>query len=177
VSRSAIADDHAIAQRDEVEATLDGPSTVDEVGPYTRRTVELVRSHAGPLRGLIARYDALVRQARSDPARAVLTHGEPHRANTMLTPDGWVLVDWDTALVAPPERDLWMLWDDDGVVADAYADATGVAPLPSMVDLYRVGWDLADIAVEVSRFRHPHGDTEDDAVTWRLLSAQVESLT
>ncbi len=37
----------------------------------------------------------------------LLTHGEPHPGNAMLAADGWRLVDWDTALVAPLERDLW----------------------------------------------------------------------
>ncbi len=34
----------------------------------------------------------------------VLTHGEPHPGNTLMTNGGWVVVDWDTTLIA--ERDL-----------------------------------------------------------------------
>ena len=66
--------------------------------------------------------------ARAQPSGAVLTHGEPHPGNTMLTADGWVLIDWDTALAAPPERDLWSLDPGDGSVLDAYARLTGVTP-------------------------------------------------
>ena len=74
----------------------------------------------------------------------------------MLTPGGWVLIDWDTALAAPPERDLWSLDPGDGSILDAYAGLTGVTPQSAMLDLYRLRWDIADIAADVSRFRRPH---------------------
>ena len=73
----------------------------------------------------------------------------------MLTGDGWVLIDSDTALIAPPERDLWDLDPGDGSILEAYASATGTSPQPSLLGLYRLRWDLAEIAVNVSRFRPP----------------------
>jgi len=63
---------------------------------------------------LLDRYDVLANAARRRPERAVLTHGEPHPGNTMLTAGGWRLIDWDTVLIAPPERDLWDLDPGDG---------------------------------------------------------------
>ena len=56
----------------------------------------------------------------------------------MRTPDGWKLIDWDTLLVAPPERDLWSLDPGDGSFFEAYRAATNVAPDPSTLDLYRL---------------------------------------
>ncbi len=67
-----------------------------------------------------------------------------------LTDAGWLLVDWGTALLAPPERDLWSLDPGDGTILDTYASATGVAALPSFLDPYSLRWDIADIAVDVS---------------------------
>ena len=94
------------------------------MGPYAHPVARLIQGHAGahlaapgPLRRVSWR------PARAQPARTVLTHGEPHPGNTMLTASGWVLIDWDTALAAPPERDLWSLDPGDGSVLDAYADA------------------------------------------------------
>jgi spectinomycin phosphotransferase/16S rRNA (guanine(1405)-N(7))-methyltransferase len=175
VRRLAPTGDFTIPHREELAAALRA-GEVEDWGPYARATAELVAGRAAPIRQLLARYDRLATAGRSEPSRAVLTHGEPHPGNTMLAPDGWRLIDWDTALVAPPERDLWSLDAGDGSVLRAYADATGVTPLPAMIDLYRLGWDLADIAVCVSRFRTPHTGGLDDDKSWQVLRSLVERL-
>ena len=176
-SRRALADDFAVPYRDELEAACAPAGEVADCGPYARPVSLLARQHAAPLQRLLARYDALVLAARAQDARTVLTHGEPHPGNTMLTAGGWVLIDWDTALVAPPERDLWDLDPGDGSILDAYAEATGTSPRPSLLDLYRLRWDLADIAVDVSRFRRPHTGSIDDDQSWELLSSLVKRVS
>ena len=95
----------------------------------------------------------------------------------MLTADGWVLIDWDTALVAPPERDLWSLDPGDGTILNAYASATGVSPRPSFLDLYRLRWDIADIAMGVTRFRRRHAGSIDDGEAWELLSSLIKRVS
>lgn len=173
-SRHALPDDFIVPQRDDLEAACDPARHVPDCGPYARATSLLVQQNAAPIRRLAARYDDLVQQARAQPARAVLTHGEIHAGNTMLTADGWVLIDWDTALVAPPERDLWNLDPGDGTILDAYATATGVVPQPLLLDLYRLRWDITDIAMAVGRFRQPHTGSADDAKCWELLSSLIK---
>jgi spectinomycin phosphotransferase/16S rRNA (guanine(1405)-N(7))-methyltransferase len=177
-SRHAMADDFAVPGRDELEAACDLAGDVADCGPYARAVSLLVRQSAVPIRRLLGRYDRLVMQARAVPARMVLTHGEPHPGNTMLTADGcWLLIDWDTALVAPPERDLWSLDPGDGTVLDAYASATGVSPRPLLLDLYRLRWDIADIAADVSRFQRPHAGTAEDDESYQLLKSLVERVS
>ena len=168
-------DGFAIAHADELQSTLDGIDAVAD-GPYGRPMVDLVRDRSGAIRGQLARYRDLVDLARAHPDRTVLTHGEPHPGNTMRTADGWVLIDWETALVAPPERDLWLVDPGDGSVLAAYAEATGHAPLGAMVDLYRLRWMLADVAIEVARFRRPHEGTDEDDASWKFLTANVAAL-
>jgi Phosphotransferase enzyme family len=175
--RRALADDFAIPHLDELEATLHSPGDVADRGPYSRPLALLIAQHAIPVRRLLARYDELVRQGCSQPPEIVLTHGEPHPGNTMLAAGGWLLIDWDTALLAPPERDLWSLDPGDGSILSAYAGATGVTPLPSMLELYRIRWDLADIAVDVSRFRGRHPGNLDDDKSWDLLRSLVAGLS
>jgi hypothetical protein len=176
-SRHALADDFAVPQRDELEAACAPDGEVADCGPYAHPTSLLARQHAAPIQRLLARYDALVLEAQAQGARTVLTHGEPHPGNTMRTADGWVLIDWDTALVAPPERDLWSLDPGDGSILDAYAMATGTSPQPSLLDLYRLRWDLADIAADVGRFRRPHAGNIDDDQSWELLSSLVKRVS
>jgi hypothetical protein len=176
-SRHALPDDFVVPQRDELEAACDPARQAPDCGPYARPASRLVQQHAAPIRRLAARYDDLVRQARAQPARAVLTHGETHSGNTMLTADGWVLIDWDTALVAQPERDLWNLDPGDGTILDAYATATGVVPQPLLLDLYRLRWDLTDIAMDVGRFRQPHAGSAEDAKSWELLSSLIKHVS
>lgn len=166
--------DRAIAEagvphRDALEAALDGTGPAGS-GPYAQRAAQLFEAHADAVRGLLDRHDALA--AGVDPLRSVLTHGEPHAGNTMRTADGWRLLDWDTARVAPPERDLWHL--GDGVLA-AYEKATGVAPRPDLLELYRLRWQIADLAMEADRFGRPHAGTEDDATAFAVVEQLLSS--
>jgi spectinomycin phosphotransferase/16S rRNA (guanine(1405)-N(7))-methyltransferase len=152
-----------------LEAMLGGAAAGS--GPYAERVAGLFAAHAGPVRRLLSRHDALASGA--DPARAVLTHGEPHAGNTLRTADGWRLIDWDTARVAPPERDLWLLGDE---VLDAYREATGVPARPDLLERYRLRWDIADLAVEAARFRRPHTGSADDDQAFEIVERVVTAL-
>jgi hypothetical protein len=171
--REALADDFRVPFREQMTAAGDGWEPAER-GPYTRAAARLLREHAAALRGLLDRYDALVAVARARPGRNVLTHGEPHPGNAMLTASGWRLIDWDTALIAPPERDLWHLDAGDGSALAGYAAMTGVAPLPELIELYRLGWDIRDIAGDTARFFGPHDGDANDEQSWRLLTSLVE---
>jgi aminoglycoside phosphotransferase (APT) family kinase protein len=99
----------------------------------------------------------------------VITHGEPHAGNVMTTPGGLALVDWDTVLLAPPERDLWDMAGDDGSLLGHYTRATGIQIDPEALALYRLWFDLAEISEYLTLFRAPHGDTADAAEAWENL--------
>ena len=167
----ALTDDYAIPFRDTLTAA---ESTVD-TGPYAGPAASLLATRGAAVRDALARYDSLVAGARATPPALVLTHGEPHPGNTMRvdpagsSKDGWLLIDWDTALIAPPERDLWDLDPGDGSLLSAYTAATGTRLRPDLMDLYRLRWDLTDLAIGVARFREPHGDTGDDRETWNIV--------
>lgn len=108
---------------------------------------------------------------RADTTRNVLTHGEPHPGNTLRTNDGWRLIDWDTALVAQPERDLWHLATPETLAA--YEEATGVRPRQDMLELYRLQWDLTDLVEVAECFSRPHTGTPNDDQSWEILTRIV----
>ena len=172
--RHAQAEDFAIPHRDELELAMAAGGAAPDCGPYARSAARLLADNAAGVRRQLDRYDKMA--AAADPGRVVITHGEPHPGNMMLTASGWRLIDWDTVLVAQPERDLWSLDPGDGSVLAAYAAATGVAPRPDLLEMYGVLWDLKDVAVDLSRFRRPHPGDRDDDKCWRGLKTLVEQM-
>ena len=168
---AALVDDLAIPDRDRLVAALDGGAGGGRhergaTGPFGEPARALLDRHASDVRWALQRHDELARAVAARPDRMVLTHGEPHRGNTIATPAGVVLVGWDTALVAPPERDLWTLADQEPEILGDYTTRTGVTPDPDALALYRLGWDLTEITIFVDVFGRPHAETEDTLVAW-----------
>ncbi len=75
---------------------------------------------------MIGAYGSWLGKVASREDRLVITHGEPHAANVMGSPGGLVLVDWDTVLLAPPERDLWGIADDESPCLTSTRGTAGV---------------------------------------------------
>jgi aminoglycoside phosphotransferase (APT) family kinase protein len=147
---------------------LDGLAVRWENGPYGERARRLLNRHARDLASLLERRDRLAARGRTRQDRMVLTHGEPHPGNLIRSPAGWLLVDWDTALVAPPERDLWLIGEPL-----RYTRLTGREVLPEMLDYYRLNWRLTDIAMAAARFRGPHSGSADDRVEWQAFTGYL----
>ncbi len=100
--------------------------------------------------------------------------GTPH---LMRTNDGLRIIDWDTALLAPRERDLWMLLPRTGhdSLAQQYADATGHVVNDKSLRLYALWWDLCEIGIYLAEFRSTHMDTEDIRVSWCSLQHFIDA--
>ena len=127
------------------------------------------------LASAFARFDRLVTVATERRSGWVVTHGEPHRANTIDTADrGVVLIDWDTVLVAPPERDLWALIGEDEGIAHEYTNLTGQVVDGIMIDLYRLSWDLTEVCLYAADFLAPHERTADTEVAWESFQQYLD---
>jgi spectinomycin phosphotransferase len=124
-------------------------------GPLSERARDAVRDSASELTDLLSLADRLAAEAEERGVASVVTHGEPHAANVMRTSKGRVLVDWDTVALAPPERDLWMLVDDD------QNDAA--------LDFFRLTWDLKDLAEYLNVLRSPHTENDDTVRQYQAL--------
>ena len=161
-------EDFALPRREALEEALGRLDTPWDDGPFAEPARQLLRAQAGDVRDRLCAYDRLAGRVRDDPGAWVVTHGEPHRANVIRNTGGGVhLVDWDTTLIGPPERDLWMVLDTDLTGWDEYREVAGSVRLnEEALSLYRERWALAEIGVYVAEFRRPHEDTEDTRAAW-----------
>jgi hypothetical protein len=162
-------DDFAAANRDELTAALSQTGRPWAAGPYGERARNLLATHAADLARLLAAFDGLASRVAARPDRMVVTHGEPGAHNIVRTAAGPVLVDWDSVLLAAPERDLWDLAQQDRSMLPAYSAASGVAIDEHALAFYRMWYDLFEIAGYLRLFREPHDDTADTAQSWQNL--------
>ena len=161
--------DFALQNADGLRAALESTGEPWRTGRYGERARALLAVHASGVIALMTAYGELAAQARSRPERYVVTHGEPDPRNVLKTPAGFVVVDWDFVQLAPPERDLWDLAETDRSVPAAYTEATGTAIDAGALALFRMWYDLSEIAGYIELFRRAHDDTEDSAESWRNL--------
>jgi len=89
---------------------------------------------------------------------------------------GLLLIDWDTAGLALPERDLWLVAGDDARAAGRYTELTGRRVSGAAMDLYRLRWSLDDIALSVGDFRGPHEQDEDTELAWAGLTEEMGAI-
>jgi spectinomycin phosphotransferase len=144
-------------------------------GPYAEPARELL---SGAARTVRRQLDALDRWApRLAAAGAVITHGEPHPGNVVHSPDGLLLIDWDTIALAPPERDLWSVATESGDEVRRYTELTGRRVDPAMLGFYRLRWALDDLSCFLRDLRAPHHRTPGTEHAWEALEITIADLT
>jgi spectinomycin phosphotransferase len=172
--RTALARGPTPASRPALEAALGELGRPWSGGPYSEPARRLLARHAALLGRALARLDELVSAAGSGPP--VITHGEPHPGNIMRCGGRLLLIDWDTAGLALPERDLWLAAGDDARAAGRYAELTGRRVSGAAMDLYRLRWALDDIALSIRDFRAPHEQNEDTALMWDATTEHIREI-
>jgi spectinomycin phosphotransferase len=164
-----------LAARPVLEAALGELSEPWSGGPYSEPARQLLSRQASRLGRALTCFDDLVREAAGSAA-LVITHGEPHPDNILHAAGKFHLIDWDTAGLALPERDLWMAADADGGEGERYAELTGHRVDTAAMRMYRMRWSLDEIALSLSDFRSPHEQNEDTELTWACLSEETENI-
>lgn len=133
-------------------------------GPYAERARLAVRERLGAIEGWVAAYHRLADEARARPW--VVTHGEPHTRNQMVTSDGIRLVDWESLKLAPRERDLRALVDS------GHADLA--RPHRPMIEMFDLEWRLDEINQYADWFAAPHTGSANDDVAFGGLLSELE---
>jgi spectinomycin phosphotransferase len=119
------------------------------LGPSAR---ELVVDHLAQVGGWAREHARLCDLA--DPTSYVVTHGEPGVHNQWLARGRTWLLDWESLLLAPRERDL----------ATMVHEGRDVDHDPSMVRLFDLEWRLSEIWSFAVWLQGPHiGDADDHA--------------
>ncbi|RKT54903.1 spectinomycin phosphotransferase [Saccharothrix australiensis] len=160
--------------RRDLDAVLREPDEPWTGGPCSAPARDLLASRAEVVRARLAEFDRLAEEVRRDGGPVVVTHGEPHPGNLVLTERGPRLVDWDTVGLAVPERDLAVLPEDRST--RRYAELTGHVPRAAALALYRLRWSLLDVAEFVAWFRAPHSASPDTETAWRGFVETLDHL-
>jgi hypothetical protein len=135
-------------------------------GPYAETTRRQLRVSEAATRDLLAWYDLLVAETLNSRPEWVVAHGQPYGPNLVETDAGQsFLVDWESALLAPRERDLWEM-PGSGQALKGYTAMTAATPVERRLRLYRAWYHLAETAVYVHQFRSPHRGDLNDVTAW-----------
>ena len=170
-------DDLEIPARSILEEALASLSVPWTTGPFAEPARALLAARTEKVQRSLKAHDERATRLRRRSDEWVVTHGEPHRANLIVDAAGApYLVDWDTALVAPRERDLWHVLDDERTGWDEYAAIAGDVALDvEALEHYRQGWDLADIAAFVAEFHRPHEEDANTSASFGYLCASLDA--
>jgi spectinomycin phosphotransferase len=164
-----------LPERDSLESTLQSLDSEWMGGPFSEQARALLADHRAHVLRLLDVFDHLAGEVAASGSKPVITHGEPHGGNFIRTGGRLVLIDWDTAGLALPERDLWLVDADDGAELNLYSEASGRRVNDDAIALYRLRWKLDDIASFANQLRSPHSQTADAEHAWRSLSMSVSS--
>lgn len=156
-----------LPERPLLRAVLDALGRPWRGGPYAEPARHALAGQAETVSGWLAELDGLARSlAAAQEEQLVVTHGEPHPGNLIMTSQGLRLIDWDTAALALPERDLWMLDDGSAGAFGPYVEVTGRGVNVTAVRFFRLAWTLSDIASFAAMFRAPHQQTRWTGQKW-----------
>jgi hypothetical protein len=159
-------DDFRIPWRAHLESALVDLDSRWDSGPYGEAARDRLRLHGSSIRALLAFYDRAATEALASRQEWVITHGEPYGPNLVETDTGGLLlVDWDSALLAPRERDLWEM-PRPGAAFSSYRTEVGASLSEDRLQLYRAWYHLAETAIYTRDFRTPHRGDLNDATRW-----------
>jgi Ser/Thr protein kinase RdoA (MazF antagonist) len=133
--------------------------------PALHALKDLLEPHQAALRALLERTRAFHRTALERAPAFVVCHTDAHGGNVMGDSDGalWI-IDWETARLAPPEHDLWMLGSRLAAVLPRYEAGLGRAARlePDVLGFYVCRRVLEDIAMDIGMIARENTRPQED---------------
>ncbi|WP_216326328.1 phosphotransferase enzyme family protein [Deinococcus aestuarii] len=137
---------------------------------------DLLLPREDEVRRLLERARSFQQAAQSRPRPLVVCHTDAHGGNVMrdVAERLWI-IDWETARLAPPEHDLWMLGGRLAEVLPAYEEGAGrqVALDPDLLGFYLCRRVLEDLAADVDWVLHENTRAEEDAANLAVVERYV----
>jgi Ser/Thr protein kinase RdoA (MazF antagonist) len=154
-------------------ARLENVTAADRPGIHALR--DLILPRKDELLGLLARAHELQAHAIAANKPKVFCHTDLHGGNLMLdAADNLYIIDWEGAILAPPEQDLFFFAGHDDFWQNflpAYEAEFGPAHVDSKIfGFYYYRRNLEDLADWVNRILH-HNTTEQDAEDLRGIES------
>ena len=148
--------------------------------PISAQLAELLCARRDVVDRLVERAGELGREMETRSTEFVLCHADIHGGNVLLTADGTLyVVDWDTLILAPKERDLMFIGAGIGKgwntrrEADLFYAGYGPAEVdPAGIAYYRYERIVEDIAAFCEEILHADLGPQDRAQAIRYLSSQ-----
>lgn len=141
--------------RQQVRGYLAEAESTAHTEPIAAAVIDLLREQHTTIVDLLARADRLAHMLAADPRPYVLCHGDAHAGNLLIDDsDRLFVVDWDTLILAPKERDLMFIGGGQGFVGTTPAQEqalfyAGYGPAPidrPALAYYRYERIIQDIA-------------------------------
>lgn len=113
---------------------------------YKRKTAMLLLENKDKILKRIELMENLGKELRGSRLELVPCHGEPHKWNTMIADTGEVfLIDWDDSLIAPKEKDLNTIKDDEEIMKGYRSIVENSHINKEVLDYYNLEWNISEI--------------------------------
>jgi spectinomycin phosphotransferase len=182
IRRALSREDYSPRFRQRVQSFLGRAGSRAFDDPLAVELAALLAAQASRVQQLLAAAETLARQLPARARAQVLCHGDLHNGNLLLGAAGaFHIVDWDTALLAPQERDLMFVGSGLGRPAKAAQEAAwfyqGYGPVTvdaAVVAYYRCERIVQDIDAFTAEILASAGPGQDRPQALRYLASQFE---
>ncbi len=183
IRRSIPQETYTPAWRDSVNLSLQRVDTERFDEPLAQQTATLVQAKRAETRDLVARAEQLAQILQAQAPAQIVCHADLHAGNFLITPDSTLyIVDWDTLILAPKERDLMYVggglaggWHTPQTETTLFYEGYGTSQIdPVALAYYRYERIVQDIAIYCEELLAGRGSAEDRAQSLYYLASNFQ---
>ena len=163
-------EEYSTAFGDRLRKVLENINSYSQEDDLCQETVKFLIEKKTAILDLVQRSETLAKVLKKQPSEIVLCHGDMHGWNLLIGQEGDLyLVDWDTLVLAPKERDLMFIGAGLGnsgyspeEEAYLFYDGYGETEINQLaIAYYRYARIVEDVAVICDQIFHSEEEGED----------------